>query len=171
MTAISRTSAAWPLLAVMLSTACLTTERPAVTDTTRQAVGTVSLPSTGEWQNGDERVAFTTTVSDSVIEVTEAVTFGSDGTARRQYRIGASGALLSFQESRAQTAQASDKSPSRMQVEFSLTFAGDSAVARTKRVDGVDAPVRDYEVTAARTHVTELLSQFGASRTPPPSRL
>ncbi len=160
----------WPLIAVMLCTACLTTERPAVTDTTRQALGTVSLPSTGEWQNGDEHVAFTTTVADSVIEVTEAVTFGADGTARRQFRIAPSGALLSFQETRAQTAQATDRSPSRMQVEFSLTFAGDSAVARTKRVDGVDAPVRDYEVTAARTHVTELLSQFAASRTTPPSR-
>jgi hypothetical protein len=158
------------LLSATLLTACLTTERPAVTDSVRQRAISTALPAAGEWQNGDEQLTFTTVARDSVTEVTEQVTFGTDGTAQRTLQLGPGGRLLTYRESRSQTAQASDRSPSRLQVELSLTFAGDSATTRRKLVDGAEAPVRDYEIEAARKHVADLLAQFRAAGPTPPTR-
>jgi|APMI01.1.fsa_nt_gi hypothetical protein len=158
------------LVAASLATACLTTERPAVQDTNRLAAGAVSLPTTGEWQNGDEHLTFTVTARDSVTEIAELMTFGTDGTARRTLQLDARGALRAFRELRSQTAQASDRSPTRMQVELDLQFLGDSVIRRAKRVDGVDTPVRDYEIAAARAHATALIERFATPRTPLPPR-
>lgn len=158
------------LLLTTLTAACLTTERPAVTDTTRVVAGAVSLPATGEWQNGDEHLTFTTTSRDSTTEIVELVTFGADGTARRTLVLDARGALRSFRETRSQTVQASDRSPTRMQVELSLELANDSVATGEKRVDGVVTPVLDYEIATARAHAAALLDRFATSRPPSPSR-
>lgn len=158
------------LLSATLLAACLTTERPAVTDTARQSAGALALPAAGEWQNGDEHITFTTAARDSLTEVAEQILFGTDGTAQRTLLLAPSGALVRFSESRSQTAQASDRSPTRMQVELTLAFIGDSATTRTKRVDGADAPVRDYEIDSARKHAADLLAQFRAASTTPLTR-
>lgn len=155
------------LLSATLLTACLTTERPAVSDSARQRTAAAALPASGAWQNGDEHITFTSATRDSLTEVTEQVTFGTDGTARRTLQLTPSGALRSFTESRSQTAQATDRSPTRMEVELTLTFFGDSATARAKRVDGTDTPVRDYEIDAARKHAADLLAQFRAAGSTP----
>lgn len=158
------------LLMVASLSACLTTDRPAVSDSNRTRVGAPALPASGTWQDGDEQVRFATIVRDTITEIDEEIAFGTDGLARRTIRIGPEARLLSFTETRTQTAQASDRSPSRMEVELDLAFRADSAVRRSKRVDGVDAPVRDYEIAAARSHVTALLAQFATPRPTLPPR-
>lgn len=161
-----RTSALLLLLAASLAaTACLTTERPAVVDTALQR-GAVPLPVSGDWQNGDEHITWVTELRDSVTEVREQVTYGTDGVARRTITLGTNGTLLRFVESRSQTAQASDRSPTRMQVEMTLAFQGDSLVQQSKTVDGVDTPLRPYEVENARRHVSDLLATFAPTRPP-----
>ncbi len=158
------------VLASTMTTACLTTERPAVQDTARLVAGALTMPASGEWQNGDEHLTFVATLVDSLTEVVELVTFGTDGTARRTLRFDARGALRTFDETRSQTAQVSDRTPTRMQVALALRFAGDSVVQRDKQVDGVAAPVRDYEITNARAHAAALLERFATPRTPPSPR-
>lgn len=148
-----------------LATACLTTDRPPVVDTTSQR-GALALPASGDWQNGDEHITWVTKTRDSLTEVREQITFGTDGTARRTITLGASGALLHFVEARAQTAQASDHSPTRLQVEMTLAFRGDSVVQQSKRVDGVVTPLRPYDIDNARRHVTNLLATFAPARPP-----
>ncbi len=155
------------LLSATLLTACLTTERPAVTDSARPSARVAALPSAGEWQNGDEHITFTAETRDSLTEVTEQVVFGTDGTAQRTLQLTPSGVLRRYTESRRQTAQSSSRSPTRMQVDLTLEFTGDSVTTRLKRVDGVEAPIRDYEIDAARKHAADLLAQFRAGSTPP----
>jgi hypothetical protein len=158
------------LLTATVLSACLTTDRPSVADSARATMGAPVLPASGTWQDGDEEVRFATVVRDTITEVAEQITFGTDGIARRTVRIGPQGHLLSFSETRTQTAQATDRSPSTMEVEVMLEFAADSVVRRTKRVDGVAAPVREYEIAAARAHVAALLTQFATPRPTLPPR-
>ncbi|MBY0488337.1 MAG: hypothetical protein K2R93_00735 [Gemmatimonadaceae bacterium] len=168
----TRTGARTPviLLLATLLAACVTTERPAAKDAARQRDEAIALPAAGAWQNGDERITFTTAPRDSLTVVTEQILFGTDGTARRTIELAPTGAVRTYTESRSQTAQASDRSPTRLEVELTLAFAGDSAVTRRKRVDGTDAPVRDYEIDAARKHVADLLAQFRPAGPTPPTR-
>lgn len=140
-------------------------------DTVGASAGTsVSLPESGEWQNGDERLTFTATRRDSLTDVTELVTFGTDGTARRTFTVGPRGDLRAFTESRTQTVQAGDRSPTRMQVDWSFRVAGDSVVQRVKRIDGAPAEVRDYEISSARAHVRDLLAAMAPPSGMPSSR-
>lgn len=159
-------------LALALATgvllACTGTDR-AQTDsvtamTTAAAAAATAAADSGEMQDGDENIAWTSSISEGAItEITEQVTFGSDGSAKRVLRFSKEGALIAYTETRTQVAQQSDKSPAPMTVAMQLTFVGDSVSASSKTVDGADTPVRPYEVENIRRHAATILDRL---RTP-----
>ena len=64
----------------------------------------MAVADTGAWQNGDEQIAWSSNIVDGQItEITEQVTFGTDGRAERTLRFTADGALTAFREVRTQT--------------------------------------------------------------------
>ena len=156
-------------LALALATgvllACTGTDR-AQTDSASAlttAAATAAADS-GEMQDGDENIAWTSSITEGAItEITEQVTFGTDGTAKRVLRFSKEGALTAYTETRTQVAQQSDKSPAPMMVAMQLTFAGDSLTASSKTVDGADTPIRPYEVDNIRRHASTILERL---RTP-----
>ena len=148
--------------------ACGGTDRAASDSTTASsaaaATATMATADSGAMQDGDENIAWTSNITDGAItEITEQVTFGTDGTAKRVLRFSKDGALLEYTETRTQVAQQSDKSPAPMTVAMQLTFAGDSVSTSSKTVDGATTPVRPYEVDNIRRHATGILERL---RTP-----
>lgn len=120
---------------------------------------------TGSFTDGDEQIRWTRTTTDSGVVVSESLTFGTDGTGTRRVLFTADGVLRTFDESRTQTMQATDRSPAPMRVELRFTFEGDRATHGEKQVDGRPADLRDYESTNARRHADALRAVVW--RTPP----
>lgn len=116
---------------------------------------------TGAWQDGDEQIAWSSNIVDGQItEITEQVTFGTDGRAERTLRFTADGALTAFREIRTQTVQQSAQSPTTMRVELDVTFAGDSVLSQTKTVDGAPATVQPWDIENIRRHAAATLQQL-----------
>ena len=148
--------------------ACGGTDRAAsdstATSSANAASSAMATADSGALQDGDEDIAWTSNITDGAItEITEQVTFGTDGTAQRVLRFSKDGALMEYTETRTQVAQQSDKSPAPMTVTMGLTFAGDSVRTSSKTVDGASTPVRPYEVDNIRRHATTILERL---RTP-----
>lgn len=122
---------------------------------------TTAAADTGAWQNGDEQIAWSSNIVDGQItEITEQVTFGTDGRAERTLRFTADGALTAFREIRTQTVQQSAESPTTMRVELDVTFAGDSVRSQTKTVDGAPATVQPWDIENIRRHAAATLQQL-----------
>jgi hypothetical protein len=131
---------------------------------TQTAATAPAVADSGALQDGDENIAWTSRITDGAIaEITEQVTFGSDGTAQRVLRFAKDGALTEYSETRTQVAQQTDKSPAPMTVALQLRFSGDSVTASSKTVDGTDTPLRPYEVDNIRRHASTILERL---RTP-----
>ncbi|MBL0938253.1 MAG: hypothetical protein IBJ03_05135 [Gemmatimonadaceae bacterium] len=138
-------------------TACTSGDR-APADTT--ATATMSSD-TGAWQDGDEQIAWSSDIVDgNITEITEQVTFGTDGRAERVLRFTPSGSLTEFRETRTQTVQNSAQSPSTMRVELQVTFAGDTVVSQSKTVDGAPSTVQPYDLDNIRRHAAATLQQL-----------
>lgn len=120
---------------------------------------------TGTFTDGDQQIHWTRATTDSGVEISETLTFGTDGTGTRRLVFTADGVLRAFDESRAQTMQASDRSPAPMRVDLRFTFDGDRTTLAEKHVDGRASDVRDYEITNARRHADALRAVVW--RTPP----
>jgi hypothetical protein len=128
------------------------------------SAATAATADSGALQDGDENIAWTSNITAGAItEITEQVTFGTDGTAQRVLRFSKDGALTEYSETRTQVAQQSDKSPTPMTVTMRLTFAGDSVSTSSKTVDGAETPIRPYEVDNIRRHASSILERL---RTP-----
>jgi hypothetical protein len=145
--------------------ACAGSDRTASDSTTAATASAAKATAdSGALQDGDENIAWTSNITDGAItEITEQVTFGTDGTAQRVLRFSKDGALTEYSETRTQVAQQSDKSPAPMTVTLQMTFAGDSVSTSSKTVDGTDTPIRPYEVDNIRRHATSILERL---RTP-----
>jgi hypothetical protein len=140
--------------------ACATAERPGAADSATAATTTVA-PDTGDWSDGDERIAWSSDIVDGAItEITEQVTFGTDGRAERVLRFTPQGALTQFTETRTQTAQVANRTPAPMTVALRLAFAGDSVVSVSKTVDGADAPLQPYEIDTIKRHAAAIYAHL-----------
>ncbi|MFN5581448.1 hypothetical protein [Gemmatimonas sp.] len=122
----------------------------------------------GTWQDGDETVAWASQVERSAIaEISEHVTFGTDGKAERVLHFTQDGALSGYRETRTQTVQQPDRSPAPMTVQISMAFAGDSLTAQRKTVDSAEVPIRPYEIDNIRRHARAI---FDHVRTKTPAQ-
>lgn len=120
---------------------------------------------TGTFADGDEQIRWTRASSDSGVLVSETLTFGTDGTGTRRLLFTTDGALRAFDESRTQTMQASDRTPTPMRVDVRFAFDGNRTIHAEKRVDGRATDVRDYESTNVRRHADAVRAVVW--RTPP----
>jgi hypothetical protein len=116
-----------------------------------------TLPPTGTDANapvtvndGDETLALTSDEQGDDVTLVATGTFGTDGQVQHTIHTDTSGVVRSIEETRTQTAQASDRSPTTMRVTLILTFDGDRVVKSVKKVDGQERPVRPYEIDTAR---------------------
>lgn len=127
------------------------------------ALAVTGTPSEGQWQDGDEQIAWSSKIERGVItEITEQVTFGTDGTAERVLRFTNTGVLSGYRETRTQTAQQTDRSPAPMTVQIDLAFEGDSVTSQHKTVDGVDTPIRPYEIDNVKRHARTIYEYLRA---------
>lgn len=153
--------APWLLMLPLL--ACVAGDKApnASTDSAAATALAAAAADTGAWQNGDEQIAWSSNIVDGQItEITEQVSFGTDGRAERTLRFTADGALTAFSEIRTQTVQQSAKSPTTMRVELDVTFAGDSVRSQTKTVDGAPATVQPWDIENIRRHAAATLQQL-----------
>ncbi|MCE2901489.1 MAG: hypothetical protein ACK6DP_03530 [Gemmatimonas sp.] len=147
--------------------ACSTAERHASADSGTTAA-TAVMADTGDWVDGDERIAWSSDIVDGAItEITEQVTFGTDGRAERVLRFTPEGVLTQYTETRTQTAQSPDRTPAPLTVQVRLAFAGDSLTSSSKTVDGADTPLQPYEIDTIKRHAAAIYTHL---RQPTPSR-
>jgi|JI8StandDraft_2_1071088.scaffolds.fasta_scaffold65549_2 hypothetical protein len=146
--------------AILSLLACATGDQPPAADSAA-AVATTLAPDTGDWVDGDERIAWSSDIVDGAItEITEQVTFGTDGRAERILRFTPEGALTAYTETRTQTAQSPDRTPAPMTVQLRLEFAGDSVTSSSKTVDGADTPLQPYEIDAITRHAAAIYAHL-----------
>lgn len=147
--------------------ACSKADRPDSMDSANavtNAVTTAVSADTGDWADGDERIAWSSDIVDGAItEITEQVTFGTDGRAERVLRFTPEGVLTQYAETRTQTAQASDRTPESMTVDVRLTFAGDSLTSATKTADGADTALQPYEIDTIKRHAVAIYAHLRQS--------
>lgn len=127
--------------------------------------GDLASDLSGQWQEGDERISWREERTDGAItRITETATFGSDGHLSRDLRYTREGTLLTFSETRTQTMQSPDRTPSPMDVRVTLEMAGDAVVRSDKLVDGKPVALRSFEIDYVRRHAEQMLAV--ARRTP-----
>ncbi len=150
-----------PWLLMLPLMACVAGDKAPNAATDSAAAMATAAADTGAWQNGDEQIAWSSNIVDGQItEITEQVTFGTDGRAERTLRFTADGTLTAFREIRTQTVQQSAESPTTMRVELDVTFAGDSVLSQTKTVDGTPATVQPWDIENIRRHAAATLQQL-----------
>lgn len=128
----------------------------ALRDTPAEVARPVS--DSGVLQEGDETIRWRSTEQAGVIvSISEQVTFGTDGRLERTLTYDSTGVLQQVRESRTQTVQHSDRSPSIMMVTIELSLAADSVTRASKQVDGAMGTVEPYEVDRIRRHAVAML--------------
>ena len=81
---------------------------------------------------------------------------GTDGEGVRTLVFAADGQLQSATERRTQTIYPANASPTLMEVQLELRFAGDRVITATKRIDNGPGDVRPYEIDRIRRHATAM---------------
>lgn len=123
------------------------------------AVNQSSDASTSEqlFVDGDEQIRWRSTAEPTGVRtVRETFTFGTDGEGVRTLVFAADGQLQSATERRTQTIYPANASPTLMEVQLELRFAGDRVITATKRIDNGPGDVRPYEIDRIRRHATAM---------------
>lgn len=147
------------ILGTLILTACMAGDRVPSSDTLSAA----SIADTGTGLEGEEQIAWSSEVVEgNITEITEQLSFGTDGRAERILRFTPDGVLTEYREVRTQSASgssdAASSTPSR--VELTVQMAGDSVISHSRMVDGVATDLPPDDLAFIRRHAAATLQRL-----------
>lgn len=145
------------VLSTLVLAACTSGDRMRPDDTMSPA----TTADSGAVLEGEEQIAWSSEVVEGTItEITEQLTFGTDGRAERVLRFTPDGALTEYHEVRTQSAPDSAGLAAPTRVELVVRMAGDSVVSQSRTADGVATALQPDDLDIIRRHAAATLQRL-----------